>query len=67
MVTAVTFSSEDTVKAIGVPCAVVPVHWPVVSDELVEDGSVELLHAHAQAHATIATNRITRLLSSRPL
>jgi hypothetical protein len=28
-VISVTFSSGETVNVIGVPCAVVPIHWPV--------------------------------------
>jgi hypothetical protein len=35
---AVRTSSEDTVKVIGVPCAVVPLHRPTLSDEA--DGDV---------------------------
>jgi hypothetical protein len=48
----VSVSSEATVNATDVPCAVVPFHWPTLSDE--EDGDVGArLHAEASAAASV--------------
>jgi hypothetical protein len=54
---AVRVSSEETVNVIDAPCAVVPLHWPTLSDE--EDGDVgPLLHAEASTPASVPTHHI---------
>jgi hypothetical protein len=46
--------SEDTVNAIEAPCAVVPLHWPTLSDEA--DGGVgPPPHADASTPANVPT------------
>lgn len=50
-------SSEDTVKLIVVPCAVLPLHWPTLSDET--DGDVgPLPHPEASTAAKVPTHPI---------
>lgn len=54
-------SSEDTVNVMAVPCAVVPFHWPTLSDE--GDGDVApLLHVEASTPASVATHSIACVL-----
>jgi len=51
---AVRASSEDTAKVIGVPCAVLPLHWPTLSDEA--DGDVgPSPHPQASTAANVPT------------
>jgi hypothetical protein len=52
---AVRTSSEDTVKLIGVPCAVLPLHWPPLNDEA--DGDVgPSPHPEARSAAKVPTH-----------
>jgi hypothetical protein len=51
----VSISSEDTVNVMALPCAVVPFHWPTLSDE--GDGDVGLLpQAEPSTPATVPTH-----------
>ena len=55
---AVRASSEDTVKLIGVPCAVLPLHSPTLSDEA--DGDAGLSpHPEASTAAKVPTHHTT--------
>src|SRR5687767_8832251 len=60
MVMLVTFSSEETVKEIGMPCDVVPFHCPAREGAAVE-GLVGLLHALESTHASNTTAVCSRL------
>jgi len=52
----VRISSEDTVNVMTMPCAVVPFHWPTLSDE--RDGDVgSLPHAEASSPASVPTRK----------
>jgi hypothetical protein len=53
----VSISSEDTVNVMALPCAVVPFHWPTLSDEGDGDGDGGLLpHAEASTPANAPTH-----------
>ena len=59
----VSISSEDTVNVMALPCAVVPFHWPTLSDE--GDGDVGLLpQAETSTPANVPTQQ--RLRPRRP-
>src|SRR6185503_3061584 len=49
----VTFSSGETVNAMGVPCDVVPVHSPALSDGAPNDGKSEEVHAPVRTQDAI--------------
>jgi len=50
-------SSDDTVNVIEVPCAVVPLHWPALSEG--EDGVVgPLPQPEASTPASVPTHHI---------
>jgi hypothetical protein len=52
----VRISSEDTVNVMTVLCAVVPLHWPTLSDE--DDGDAgSLPHAEASSPASVPTHK----------
>ena len=53
----VSISSEDTVNVMALPCAVVPLHWPTLSDEGDGDGDVgSLPQAEASSPANVPTH-----------
>ena len=53
----VRISSEDTVNVMDVPCAVIPLHSPTLSDEA--DGDVgPLPHAEASSPTSVPTDKI---------
>jgi hypothetical protein len=51
----VSISSEDTVNVMALPCAVVPFHWPTLSDEGDGDGGL-LPQAEASTPANVPTH-----------
>jgi hypothetical protein len=51
----VSISSEDTVKVMALPCAVVPFHWPTLSDDGKADGGL-LPQAEASTPANVPTH-----------
>lgn len=54
---AVRISSEDTLNVMTMPCAVVPFHWPTLSDEG-DDGDVgSVPHAEASSPASVPTHK----------
>jgi hypothetical protein len=57
----VTFSSADTVKLIGLPCDVVPLHCPLMSRR---DGDVALPQAIMSAHAATVRRRVSIMSGS---
>lgn len=60
-VIAVTVSSGETVKAIGTPWDVMPLHWPTLRDGAADDGVVGPPQALARAHTTVTRDQAARL------
>jgi len=57
----VTVSSWDTVKAIGIPWAVIPLHCPTLRDGAETDGAVGPLHAIARVQANVTKHLAARV------